>query len=545
MSRRAYFPFFKALAISAAVVLTPFVGVEFILHNHAESRGREELQSVAGLYVQRAEAALSEAVSSLRRLHQNGEADCRATSRRDFVSEVDRSEFIRTIGLVDSNGLAMCMEPKSPLATATLLPPYQRDAPTIAIGIIEDANGVRSAIAGWHIGNGDRIIARLSQESLAINAGPEYLRADMVADVRLSDGSLWYRTGSFDNRADTGDILVETIRSSNFPLRATVSVPRHAALSLVRQLDIIATITAISAVLVLTIVLMRLHVTDKRSGLIDQIDDALKQREFIPFFQPVMDIDSGRLVGCEALVRWQKEDGRMIMPGDFIQTAEATGQIFPITLQLMEQVNAQLGELYAAHPEFKVSINLAAGHLDDRDIVDDIKRIFGKGPMDFSQLVFEVTERQELKDVDGARRILAEIRSLGARTALDDVGTGHSGLAYLQKLGVDIVKIDKMFIDQLTTDKNSHAIVDKLVELAESLDMGIIAEGVENFEQVEILRELGVSSAQGFLFAPPLPLNVFVQLAKSLSVTSAASRVAAGDEAEGDPGEEVDDSAVA
>ena len=510
--------------LAAVVVATPYVGVEFVLHNHAESRGREELRAAASLYVERADQALSEAVSSLRAIHLRKASDCRTSSRQEFAAEVQRSEFIRTIGIVDANGLAMCMEPGGRLATATLLPPYQKDSPTVAIGIIEDANGVRSAIAGWHIGGGDRMIARLSQESLAIDAGPDYLRGEMIADVRLSDGSLWYRKGSLQGLRDNGDILVETVRSSRFPLHATVTVPRKAVLSLVRQLDIIATITALAAMIVVVVVLLRFKLTERQGGLIADIDDALKRREFVPYFQPVMDIETGRLTGCEALVRWIRPDGRVVMPGDFIQTAEATGQIFPITLQLMEQVNAALGGLYENRRDLKVSINLAAGHLNDRKIVDDIKRIFGDGPLAFPQLVFEVTERQELSDVDGARRVLAEIRSLGARTALDDVGTGHSGLAYLQKLGIDIIKIDKIFIDPLITDKNSHAIVDKLVGLAESIGMGIIAEGVESMEQVDILRALGVTTAQGYLFAPPLPASLFIQLANSLAMASDVGR---------------------
>jgi sensor c-di-GMP phosphodiesterase-like protein len=119
--------------------------------------------------------------------------------------------------------------------------------------------------------------------------------------------------------------------------------------------------------------------------------------------------------------------------------------------------------------------------------------------------------------MDVARKIIAELQALGVRVALDDVGTGHGGLAYLQRLGIDIIKIDKMFIDYLGTDDNSTTIVDTLVELADNLGMGIIAEGVENIEQIERLRALGVSAAQGYIFAPPLPAKLFIDLAEALA----------------------------
>jgi sensor c-di-GMP phosphodiesterase-like protein len=119
--------------------------------------------------------------------------------------------------------------------------------------------------------------------------------------------------------------------------------------------------------------------------------------------------------------------------------------------------------------------------------------------------------------MDTARKIIAEMQAVGVRVALDDVGTGHGGFAYLQKLGIDIIKIDKMFIDSLGTDDNSTTIVDTMVELADNLGMGIIAEGVETMEQIERLRELGVSAAQGYIFAPPLPAKLFIDLATALS----------------------------
>ncbi|MDJ0930809.1 MAG: EAL domain-containing protein [Breoghania sp.] len=179
-----------------------------------------------------------------------------------------------------------------------------------------------------------------------------------------------------------------------------------------------------------------------------------------------------------------------------MQYAETSGHIFEMTRHIMRQTLVDVGNLYSKNPDLKLSVNLFAGHFEDRRIIEDLIEIYGDSRISYSQIVRQVTERQPLRDMNMARKIIAEMQSLGIRVALDDAGTGHGGLAYLQKLGIDIIKIDKMFVDTLWTEVSSSSIVDMLVELAGKLGMGIIAEGVEMMEQIGRLRELGVTSAQ-------------------------------------------------
>ena len=131
-------------------------------------------------------------------------------------------------------------------------------------------------------------------------------------------------------------------------------------------------------------------------------------------------------------------------------------------------------------------------------------------------MVLELTERDPIENFTETRRVIAAFQGLGMRIAIDDVGTGHAGLSYMLKLGVDIIKIDKMFVDALGVDRNSNTIVETLVDLAHNMRMDIIAEGVENFEQVMHLRELGIRHAQGYVFAPPLPGSSFLQLVEAI-----------------------------
>jgi EAL domain-containing protein (putative c-di-GMP-specific phosphodiesterase class I) len=142
------------------------------------------------------------------------------------------------------------------------------------------------------------------------------------------------------------------------------------------------------------------------------------------------------------------------------------------------------------------------------------------------QVVLELTERDPIENFAEARQVIAALQALGLRIAIDDVGTGHSGLSYMLKLGVDIIKIDKMFVDAIGTDRNSTTIVETLVDLAHNMRMDVVAEGVENFEQVMHLREVGIRSAQGYVFAPPLPGSAFLQLVEAIDPLPSAEPAA-------------------
>ena len=141
------------------------------------------------------------------------------------------------------------------------------------------------------------------------------------------------------------------------------------------------------------------------------------------------------------LIRWRKPDGSILPPGAFIGLAEATGLAIPMTRALMMNVVDEMEDLHEMRPDLKLGINLFDDHFENLDIVEDIKAIFGPSKISYNQLMFEVTERQPLNDIERARIVIRNMRSLGCKVALDDAGTGHGGLAYLQQLGLDVIKI--------------------------------------------------------------------------------------------------------
>jgi sensor c-di-GMP phosphodiesterase-like protein len=259
-----------------------------------------------------------------------------------------------------------------------------------------------------------------------------------------------------------------------------------------------------------------------RNNPVAEIEAALRAGEFIPYYQPVVDIRSGQLRGAEVLVRWRKPDGSLVLPGAFIPLMESSDLIRDLTKHLMKRVCIEAGSAIGRRPALKISFNFAAKLFSDESILNDVRNAFAGSPIDLSQVVLELTERDPIANLTETRRIVAALQGLGVRIAIDDVGTGHSGLSYMLKLGVDIIKIDKMFVDAIDSDRNSNTIVETLVDLAHNMRMDVIAEGVETFEQVIHLRELGIRSAQGYVFAPPLPGSAFLQLVEAIDPLSAA-----------------------
>jgi EAL domain-containing protein (putative c-di-GMP-specific phosphodiesterase class I) len=183
----------------------------------------------------------------------------------------------------------------------------------------------------------------------------------------------------------------------------------------------------------------------------------------------------------------------------------------------MQQVRQDLADLCIELPDLKISINLFEGHFRDTSIVEDVRAIFGGTTIAYRQLVFEITERHPLHNSATANSVISGLHKLGARLAMDDVGTGHSNLAYMQTLGVDVIKIDRVFVDMIKPDTTLVPVLDGLISMCRDLGTEIIAEGVETEAQALYLRGRGVVMAQGFLFAPALKVGAFKELARALN----------------------------
>jgi sensor c-di-GMP phosphodiesterase-like protein len=328
-------------------------------------------------------------------------------------------------------------------------------------------------------------------------------------------GTVIAETGQTTPVSNRDDGIVTGISSSRYAIRATISAsPLGLAAN---QHDLRALGTIVSGLLAIVILTLAILLPRRQhENPIAEMERALKVGEFVPYYQPIVDIRSGRLRGAEVLIRWRKPDGTIVPPASFIPLAESSGLIIELTRALMRRVCQEAGAVLGARPHLKIGFNLTARHFANEEIVADVRKIFKKSSLKLTQIVLEVTERQPIENLTETRRVVAALQGLGVKVAIDDVGTGHSGLSYMLKLGVDIIKIDKMFIDSLGTDRNSNTIIETLIDLAQNMRMDVVAEGVESFEQVLHLRDLGIRAAQGFVFSPPLPCSAFLQLVETI-----------------------------
>jgi diguanylate cyclase (GGDEF)-like protein/PAS domain S-box-containing protein len=236
---------------------------------------------------------------------------------------------------------------------------------------------------------------------------------------------------------------------------------------------------------------------------------ALGQNQFQLYYQPQIDIVSGRVVGLEALLRWHHPKQGMIAPDRFIPLAEKTGLIIPIGEWVLREACRQV----ATQHGLKVAVNLSARQFHQQDLVAMTRRILDETGMPPANLELEITESALIYDVELAINTMEQLNDLGVSVSLDDFGTGYSSLSYLKRFPIDMLKIDKSFIDEVTTDPGSNVIVKTIIVMAHSLGLKVIAEGVETKEQLAMLREHGCDQAQGYLIARPLPCQEALEVA--------------------------------
>jgi sensor c-di-GMP phosphodiesterase-like protein len=246
-------------------------------------------------------------------------------------------------------------------------------------------------------------------------------------------------------------------------------------------------------------------------GPVADLDRALARGEFKPFFQPVFHLSTGEIRGCEMLARWIRADGSVVPPMKFIPLAEQSGRIRAMTWQLLATALKELNAHLRQDKEFKLSFNVVPSHLMSEGFVERLRRTVAEARVSPRQIVLEITERDELQDLGRAAEIVRELRGLGFRVAIDDVGVGHSGLSHLKALGANTMKIDKFFVDTIE-DGSTSRIVETMVRLAEDLHMNVVAEGIETEQQTRSLLACGVQHGQGYVVSPPLPCAKFIEL---------------------------------
>ncbi|WP_323614479.1 EAL domain-containing protein [Pseudomonas putida] len=288
---------------------------------------------------------------------------------------------------------------------------------------------------------------------------------------------------------------------------AIAAIPRAELLSILLWHS--AYMLPLGALLAGLAVLGIVRISKRRLSPVAALERAVKRHEFVVHYQPIIELEQGRCVGAEALIRWVKPGHGTVPPDVFIPLAEKSGLIQAITEQVMTQVIRDLRNVLVADRSMHVAINLAASDVSSGRFMDVLDEIRAKAGVHPSQIWLEATETGFM-DLIPAKETMSKARALGYVTALDDFGTGYSSLQNLQQLPLDILKIDKSFVDGISQPRAAASLIDHLIDMADSLGLAIVAEGVETAEQAAYLCSHNVRYAQGWFFAKAMSAESFV-----------------------------------
>jgi len=240
---------------------------------------------------------------------------------------------------------------------------------------------------------------------------------------------------------------------------------------------------------------------------------ALERDQFRLHYQPQFDVQSGKMIGVEALIRWHHPDLGVVPPAQFIPLAEETGLILPIGEWVLRSATADIRNLHLAGlPRLRVAVNLSARQFRQPGFADRTRAILQESGLSPHYLELELTESILMSHSEENIAVLRQLKEMGIRIAIDDFGTGYSSLSYLKRLPIDTLKIDRSFVGDIPINRDDTAIVNAIISMAQSLSLKVIAEGVETADQIAMLRERRCDEVQGFYFSRPVPLEEVVRM---------------------------------
>ncbi|MDT7530719.1 EAL domain-containing protein [Sphingopyxis sp. SE2] len=343
-----------------------------------------------------------------------------------------------------------------------------------------------------------------SGDILARTGGDEFAISTRIAGGRADVREMARRIrGCFDHPFRIGELKVSVDCALGCAIQPAIDTDiadqiRHAQIALKRakQTDRIEIYEPEAAML-----------SDNRFGLETELRNAIEEDRLHLAFQPLIELSSGRVAGFEALARWDNSSGHAVSPTEFIPIAEDSGLIVPLgqwAIGKAAEVLAEWDKQNGAVVDAYFSVNVSAIQLVRDDVAGVVRQALEKHRIGGERLMIELTESAIIGDPDLALSVLSELKALDARVAMDDFGTGYSNLAYLQRLPIDVLKIDRSFVEHMVDDRDKVAIVRTIQSLAEVLGMRTTAEGVETTDQARLLSALGCDFGQGFLFARPM-----------------------------------------
>ncbi|WP_395820096.1 EAL domain-containing protein [Devosia sp.] len=506
------------MLLSAIAAFLPVLGVDYLLDSYVRVRERAQLQMTVDSVTERIQATAQDAITSLRSILASSPSLCTPTFIANVHKQMESSLYLKQVLVENADGVQYCDAFGKQVSYSALSDTLSIPGHSETLTVVELADMKNPVLKVTQNFGGQR---KVSAFVPVISNPPESLlrglKPTAMVRISLTNGTSVLAAGdptAFENRGSTEFVSAQSI-AGEIPIKAESAVPFAVVRADYADLD--ASFTIVACLMSGGFLVLALQYVRRSSLPAFDLERAIQAGEIKPWYQPVINLRTGALAGCEVLCRWEKKNGQVVLPGSFIDYAEVTGLAIPMTLSLMQQVRNDLADICRDMPDIKVSINLFEGHFRDSSIVEDVQAIFADSPISFRQLVFEITERRPLENVPQTTAVISGLHALGSRLAMDDAGTGHSNLAYMQTLGVDVIKIDRVFVDMIKAGTTQVPVLDGLISMAHDLGTEIVAEGVETEAQALYLRARGVVMAQGYLFAPAIKVTAFRDLARALN----------------------------
>lgn len=507
--------------IGALLAFVPIIAVDYLLDSYVRVREQANKDQFVRALSAQIETGVNDAMGSLRRILAESPSLCTPTFVANVQAEIESSLTLRQVLVENADGVQYCDAVGRTVSYSPLSAPLPIPGQTETITVVKLGDLAMPALKITQtFGQTRRVSAFIPLVGQTQGNLSHSMSSGGMMRIQLTNGTSVVSLGdtsAFDRRDAGTDYVLAQSFAGQLPLRIDYGVPFAMARAGYTDLDV--GLTTVACLMSAIFLLLSLNYVRRSRVPAFDLERAIARGEIKPYYQPVINLRTGQLMGCEVLCRWEKKKGQVVPPGAFIDYAEVTGLAIPMTLSLMQQVRTDLGDLCVMMPDMKISINLFEGHFRDDSIVEDVQAIFGHSKVNFRQLVFEITERHPLGNSAVANSVIAGLHALGCKLALDDAGTGHSNLAYIGTLGVDVIKIDRVFVDMIKPGTTQVPVLDGLIVMAKDMDCDIVAEGVETEEQALYLRARGVVQAQGFIFAPALKVGAFRDLATALHAT--------------------------
>jgi sensor c-di-GMP phosphodiesterase-like protein len=506
-SSRPFLRWRRAVALSAAAALAVFSALvgssSFLLY----LAGAAEVESSAGDLLADAEFVLDRTVAELTDVRQSRYVGCDAATRKRLEESVYRSLYVREIGIITPDARVVCTNfgpteidlrkvygsslPAAGVFLALRTTLVMRERSVIVNVLSTDRNGANGLIAP------ERFAAVARTFPFPEHGG---IRLD------LADGTEIVSAGRVS--ADGDGSLVVSRASSRYPIRVTATVERAALLARSTRLWPLHALIAAALAGILFVTLVKAF--PDAGPLADEIQRAIDAGEFQLLYQPVVSLKHRRIVGAEALIRWNHPRLGLMSPDTFLPFVSRAGLDQRLTLFVLRTVGQNMKSNVARFGARYVSVNLPATVLNDDTMVQEVDRLFVGSPFRRSQLVLEVTEREMLDA--RSREVVKTLRGRGCHVGLDDFGMGHSTLKFLESHPFNFIKIDRSFVSGIGVSDVSAQITRILIELAQRLNLNVIAEGVETEEQAAFVADAGCQFAQGYYFSRPTALQDFLSM---------------------------------